>query len=264
MNDPMDPPRARVAVPVAGAKAAGRPADIVAGGACAFQLSQDATCASRARSLLAATMRQLGFPEEPIEDAQLAVSELATNVHVHTVKSRGGAAGLPELWVWGRTWPASELVVSVFDVHRNAWPVDAGAELLDEHGKGLTIVAALTSATGAHITRSRVASAVLGKCVWFALPVSATWPARRPMAPGRAALWLVEALRARGVSVSWRSDHTGVSVINAEALNVWVEPKVFTWRDGADYVRRPLADLQETAERIVGHIETARAATFTA
>ncbi|MGH3238828.1 MAG: ATP-binding protein [Spirillospora sp.] len=255
MHDPMDSPREQ-------AKVAGRPADIKAGGACAFQLSQDATCAFRARSLLAVTMRELGFVRELIEDAQLAVSELATNVHA--LQLRAGAAGIPELWVWARTWPASELVVSVFDAYRDAWPVDAGAGVLDEHGKGLSIVAALSSAAGAHITRSRVASAELGKCVWFALPTAATWTAaRRAMAPGRAALWLVESLRARGIDASWQSGHTGVSVITADSLNVWVEPEVFAWRDGVDFVRRPLADLQETAERIVGHIEAARAATFT-
>ncbi|MFF4242624.1 ATP-binding protein [Actinomadura geliboluensis] len=110
----------------------GAPADIPAGGACAFQLPGDRSAASHARSLVAATMRQLGFAPDPIEDARLAVSELATNALTHT-----SSTTRPELWIWARTRPTPQLVVSVFDAHRDAWPIICGADLLDEHGKGL-------------------------------------------------------------------------------------------------------------------------------
>ncbi|URN07665.1 hypothetical protein LUW74_32795 [Actinomadura madurae] len=97
----------------------GNPAGIPAGEACAFQLPPDPSAASHARSLTAATMRQLGYATDPIEDAKLAVSELATNALTHA----SSTAARPELWIWARTHPTPQLVVSVFDAHRDSWPV---------------------------------------------------------------------------------------------------------------------------------------------
>ncbi|GAA1892340.1 ATP-binding protein [Actinomadura bangladeshensis] len=172
----------------------GAPADIPAGGACAFQLPGDLSAASHARSLVAATMRQLGFNPDPIEDARLAVSELATNALTHA-----SSTTRPELWIWARTRPTPQLVVSVFDAHRGAWPTIRGTDLLDEHGKGLTIVAALATDTGTHRTRSRL-TASPGKCVWFTLALPAPWSATTSViAPIAAADRLTAALRSRGV-----------------------------------------------------------------
>ncbi|MFA1551779.1 ATP-binding protein [Actinomadura chokoriensis] len=233
----------------------GAPADIPIGGACAFQLPGDLSAASTARSLVAATMRQLGFAPDPIEDARLAVSELATNALTHAPPALIPAAQ-PELWIWARTRPAPQLVVSVFDAHRDAWPIALGAGLLDEHGKGLCIVAALATDTGIHLTRSRLTVSP-GKRVWFTLPLTAPWPADgSAIAPISAADRLTAALRSRGVPTTLRSDDHGVSLLTAGTTNIWVEPKAFAWHDGQGYTRHPLADLQETAERIVGHHET--------
>ncbi|MEU8803286.1 ATP-binding protein [Spirillospora sp. NPDC048819] len=232
----------------------GRPADIPPGGACAFQLPGDARCASQARSLLTATMRELNFTADSIEDAKLAVSELATNAHAHAPST-----SRPELWVWARTRPAPELVVSVFDTHCETWPVSHNADLLDEHGKGLAIVAALSSNTGTHHTRSRLTTSV-GKCVWFTLTLPTGWPAaKRVIIPAVAAGRLSEVLRARGVPAACRCDDNGISLINVGALNIWVEPNAFSWRSSQGYTRQPLIDLQEVAERIVSCHETASA-----
>ncbi|GAA0284354.1 hypothetical protein GCM10009527_095530 [Actinomadura nitritigenes] len=229
----------------------GRPADITVGGACAFQLPRDPSAASQARTLVAATMRELGFTTDTIDDAKLAVSELATNAHTHA-----SSATHPELWIWARTRPALELVVSVFDTHRDTWPVSGNADLLDEHGKGLSIVAALATRTGSHFTRSRLTTTT-GKCVWFTLPLPACWPtAVRVIAPKLASDNLLDALRGRGIPATGCSDDRGISVLTVATLNIWVGPTGFSWRDRRGYVRQPLIDLQETAERIVSRNET--------
>ncbi|TDD59849.1 hypothetical protein E1293_46125 [Actinomadura darangshiensis] len=229
----------------------GCPADIPAGGACAFQLPGDLSAAAHARSLVAATMRQLGFTPDPIEDARLAVSELTTNALTHAPSTTR-----PELWIWARTRPSPRLVVSVFDAHRDAWPSVRSADLLDEHGKGLSIVAALATDTGMHLTRSRL-TGLPGKRVWFALAHPIPWPVTSSViAPTSAADRLTSALRSRGVPTTRRSDDGGISVRTAETMNIWVEPKAFSWHDGHGYTREPLIDVQEVAERIVHHHET--------
>ncbi|GAA2166477.1 ATP-binding protein [Actinomadura napierensis] len=234
----------------------GKPADIPVGGACAFQLPPDPTCASRARSLLAATMRDLRLPQGLIEDAKLAVSELATNALNHAPSPWFSGMALPELWVWARTRPAPELVVSVFDAHREVWPIGTDADLLDDHGKGLAIVAALASNTGAHRTRARFRPACEGKRVWFAVALSTPWPEADQTVPPATAAWgLSEVLHARGIRVIRRTDEVGISILAIGDLNVWVEPKAFSWRTGRGYIHQPLVDLHETAECIVSHLE---------
>lgn len=115
---------------------------------------------------------------------------------------------------------------------------------------------ALSADTGSHFTRSRLTAAT-GKCVWFTFALPKPWPAaNHVVAPLSAASRLSAALRARGVPTTCRSDDSGISVLNTGALNVWVEPKAFSWREGQSYVRQPLLDLQETAERIISHHET--------
>ncbi|MFB4298481.1 ATP-binding protein [Actinomadura sp. NTSP31] len=228
----------------------GRPADISTGGACAFQLPRDPSAASRARTLVAATMRELDFTTDTIDDAKLAVSELATNAHIHA-----SSATRPELWIWARTRPAPELVVSIFDTHRDTWPVAGNADLLDEHGKGLSIVAALATRTGSHFTRSRLTT-MTGKCVWFTLCLPTSWSMVSPIAPKLASDNLLDSLHRRGIPATGCSDDRGISVLTVAALNIWVGPTGFSWRDGRGYVRQPLIDLQETTERIVSRHET--------
>ncbi|MFD0685181.1 ATP-binding protein [Actinomadura fibrosa] len=228
----------------------GRPADIANGGACVFQLPRDPSAVSKARSLIAATMRAFPFAADMVEDAKLAVSEVTTNALAHAAST-----ACPELWVWARTRPVPELVVSVFDAHRDTWPVADNGGLLDEHGRGMSIVAAFSTDAGSHLTRSRL-TRMSGKCVWFRLPLPEPWPGvDRVIAPRVAAERLSEVLRARGVLFTCRSDDSGISVLTLGARNVWVEPKSFSWRDGRGYVRQPLIDLQETAERIVSFEE---------
>ncbi|MEU8124942.1 ATP-binding protein [Spirillospora sp. NPDC049024] len=231
-------------------------ADIPAGGACAFPLPSDASTASRARSLLAATMRPLGFAEDQVEDGELAVSELATNAYTYASWPGRVCAVAQELWIWARTYPTPELVVSVFDSHRDVWPVTRDAVLLDEHGKGLSIVAAVSTSTGTHLTRSRLTAAP-GKCVWFTLPLPATWQiADRAIPPIFAACQLSGALKARGIPTTYRRDSGGATVLSTRTLNIWVAPKAFTWPDNHGHIRQPLIDLEETAERITSHHET--------
>ena len=231
----------------------GAPADIPAGGACAFQLPGDPSAASHARSLVAVTMCQLGFTTDSIEDTRLAVSELATNALTHAASTAP-----PELWLWARTSPTPQLVVSVFDAHRDTWPTIRNGDLLDEYGKGLSIVTAVSTGTGTHPSRSRLTAAP-GKCVWFTLALPTAWPQAAqgitPITPRTAANRLSAALKARGVPTTCRTDDSGISVLATNTLNIWVEPKAFSWRDGRAYTRQPLLDIQETAERIVGYHE---------
>ncbi|NDU73839.1 hypothetical protein GWI34_14500 [Actinomadura sp. DSM 109109] len=232
------------------------PVDIAAGGACSFPLPSDASTASRARSLLAAVMRPLGFASEQIEDGELAVSELATNAYTYASSTGRASAAGQELWLWARTCPTPELVVSVFDTQRETKPVIRDAELLDEHGKGLSIVAAVSASTGTHFTRSRLTTTP-GKCVWFTLALPTPWQmVDQALTPTLAACQLSDALKARGISAIYRREDSGATVLSTRTLNVWTGPEAFTWHDGRQYVRQPRIDLQETAERITSHHET--------
>lgn len=234
----------------------GEPTDIPAGGACAFPLPSDASTASLARSRLAATMRPLGFASDQIEDGELAVSELATNAYTYASSTgRVNAVG-QELWIWARTCPTPELVVSIFDTQRETWPVIRDAELLDEHGKGLSIVAAVSAGTGTHFTRSRL-TAGPGKCVWFTLALPTPWRmVEQALTPTLAAHQLSDALKARGISTTYRREDSGATVLSTRTLSIWIGSKTFTWHDGYRYTHQSLTDLEETAERITSHHET--------
>ncbi|WP_425394170.1 ATP-binding protein [Actinomadura oligospora] len=229
----------------------GRARDLPFGGACLWELPGDALGAKRARGLVGAAMAEVGFGASVVEDAVLAVSELATNAYRHAGDSL-------ELWVWARTRPRAELVVSVFDGNREAVPEVHGGDLLDESGKGLGIVAAVASGWGCHLSRSRLSHApVLGKVAWFVLPLPERWP-RPPwrVSPGVAARRLVDALAARGLNAEWSSDSAGVSIVSVDGINVWVCPLTFSWRGRTGvYARHPLIDLQEAAERVVQAVE---------
>jgi hypothetical protein len=232
-----------------------RRTDVAGGGARFFQLVQGSRCAAQARSLLASTMTSLGLPRGLVEDGELAVSELATNAHQHADRaSPDHPIVAPELWVWVRSCPVPQLVVSVFDADRAGLPRIGSIGLLEEDGKGLGIVAAVSAAWGTHPSRCRLGNwLVVGKVTWFALPLPGPWPGTdQIIEPSVAAHGLVDALAARGIDARCRSDDKGVSVVQAGGLNVWVHPTAFSWWDGGGrYVHHPLVDLQEVAEQVL-------------
>ncbi|MBX6765833.1 MAG: ATP-binding protein [Actinomadura rubrobrunea] len=244
------------------------PPNLVAGGACAWRLPADERAPAAARSLLGQVMDGLGLERGLIEDGQLAVSETVTNAFRHAkpepVTVDTADTG-PELWIWARTVPAPQLVVSVFDTVRHAIPHTTGTELLDEHGKGLHLVAAVTAAWGTGPSRSRLSpQRTPGKTVWFALPLPFRWPGRHlQVHPGTAAQCLLNALKQRGYTGERNTDDEGISVVELPGLNVWVLPQHFCWQPAPGRcVRRPLIDLQETTELLVRHLEGARGASI--
>src|SRR5258708_3213378 len=144
----------------------GDPRGILNGGSPNWQMPSDGTCARQCRSLLHATMTALRLPADLIDAGVLAVSELASNCSQHCQPY--DLAVPPELWIWSRNDPAPQLVVAVFDTCRGRWPDrNRHADLLDERGKGLGLVDAVTDQWGAHLTRSRLGSLrAPGKTVW--------------------------------------------------------------------------------------------------
>jgi hypothetical protein len=133
-----------------------RNSDIAAGGVCAWQLPRDASGPPLARALLARTMTTLGLSRAMVDDGVLAVSECATNAYQHAdAAGPYGSLAPPELWVFARTRPMSELVVSVFDADRSHLPQPAHAQPLDESGRGICILSAVTAAWGSRPSRSR-------------------------------------------------------------------------------------------------------------
>ncbi|TDD65981.1 ATP-binding protein, partial [Actinomadura darangshiensis] len=227
--------------------------------ACAWRLPGDEGGPAVARRLVQETMSRLGLGRDLIEDGKLAVSETATNAFRHGRAPGDRSTVTPELWVWARTVPSPQLVVSVFDGARTAVPREGRAGLLDEGGKGLELVRAITADWGSAATRSRVhTGAVPGKAVWFALPLGREWPGvRHTVHPGTAAQCLLLSVTRRGFVGTRNTGRDGLSVVMLPGLNVWVHPEHFCWRDGPRrYLRRPLIDLQETTEHVVRYLDS--------
>ncbi|MEV4251542.1 ATP-binding protein [Spirillospora sp. NPDC049652] len=198
-------------------------------------------------------MNDLGLPSDLIDDGALAVSELATNQLLH---APGSSA---ELWTWIRTHPSPHLVVTVFDTARDVVPVRSDDYLLDEHGKGLAIVAALAASVGAHPSRARLqANPVEGKAVWFTLPLPHPWlgTSVKPN-PLRARQQLLLALRSRGLPAKRVSDTPGTTTIHLDRLRIDITCDGFAWctEDGLP-LRYPLLDLQDAVEAIILQIDT--------
>jgi hypothetical protein len=263
---------------------------ILAGGL-SWALPDDASCASTARKHVRQTLAGLHLPAGLIDDAAVAVSELATNAWLHALDARpvsagsrpGGAA--PELWVYRRGAPQdAELVCGVFDARRDAWPrarrgsftllpddtdladPQLAAVLADNagNGHGLGIVAALSAATGWHRTRSRLAAdPVPGKVTWFAMTIPRSSLAAQPpsvhLTPAQAAHALIALLTARGLrEISHRHDTTRAAVSVTASLVVRCQDGIFQWPAQGTLRRRAYFDLADTTEDIIRlHEETA-------
>jgi hypothetical protein len=122
------------------------------------------TAPGTARGMLTATLRAwgLGHLRDP---AEAIASELVTNaVTASAAKAGGDAAPAPvTFWV---TAGGGELVIGAWDPHPEPPPPPARPGALAESGRGLLIVAALSSRWGCQPCRG-------GKHVWAAIPLAA-------------------------------------------------------------------------------------------
>ncbi|SEG15749.1 Anti-sigma regulatory factor (Ser/Thr protein kinase) [Thermomonospora echinospora] len=243
---------------------AGRPRDLPLGGACLWALPLDASIAARARQLVGDVLGALAFPREQLDNGRLAVSELATNAFQHARPPAPlrpfGQVAPAELWMWARTYPRRELVVTVFDACRDRVPVARAGGGLDEYGRGLGMVAELCASWGTGPSRSLLQTRPIpGKTVWFTLPLPDPWPgAARLASPSRTAESLHAMLARRGVHGVITRHAKGVSLVSAPCgINVTMEPAAMRYMGTeGTYVRRPLTDLNDLAEHIVRRNET--------
>jgi hypothetical protein len=132
-----------------------------------WALPGGAGCASHARRVLRDALADLDVPRDAIADAQLMVSELATNAHQHA-----GEHGPHELWLYrgaGET-VTGEVRCAVFDAFGDA-ALPGYSWTSGDCGRGLSIVRELSGGRwGMRRTRSRLGPPVRGKAVWFAVP----------------------------------------------------------------------------------------------
>ncbi|WP_285495503.1 ATP-binding protein [Actinomadura sp. NBRC 104425] len=132
----------------------------------AWSLPRGPACARHARALLAETLADLGVPRDPIADAKLMVSELATNAYQHAADY-----GPHELWlaVDGDAQPPAEIRCAVFDAYADA-RLPGYSWTSGDCGRGLSIVAQMSQGRwGLVHTLSRLGTPVPGKAVWFAV-----------------------------------------------------------------------------------------------
>jgi hypothetical protein len=137
--------------------------------------------ARQARRQVAETLGALDVPPEMVGDAEIMVSELATNAFRHAA-----GHGPHELWIFTPGQPhgdvagpdAREIVCAVFD----ALPeprLRADTAFCGDFGRGLSIVQELSGGRwGVQPARSRLhlgvrGYGVRGKAVWFGCPVPA-------------------------------------------------------------------------------------------
>ncbi|HEX7162641.1 MAG TPA: ATP-binding protein, partial [Trebonia sp.] len=113
------------------------------------ELSALPTAVSCARAHTTAMLAEWGLPDLR-DDAETVVSELATNAFLASVPREDA----PPAWDSGptliRLWllsDVSRLFIVVWDAVRRP-PVPVGAAELDEHGRGLLLVSALSSRWG--------------------------------------------------------------------------------------------------------------------
>ncbi|MFA1542749.1 ATP-binding protein [Actinomadura monticuli] len=122
--------------------------------------------AGHARRVLRDALASLGAPPDVIADAQLMVSELATNAHQHA-----GEHGPHELWLYrGEGRAGDEVRCAVFDAFADA-ALPGYSWTSGDCGRGLGIVRELSGGRwGLRRALSRLGPPVRGKAVWFALP----------------------------------------------------------------------------------------------
>ncbi len=249
------------------------------GGCFARPLPIDSTCAAAARRYFREAVSSLALPSGLVHDGVTMASELAANtLHAHrslarsSVRRRGAAAGIPEIWLYLRgTGRTRELVCKVFDTGRD-WTAGSVAELAKApadsvSGRGLQVVAGLSAGEwGCHLSRSRLGNwKVPGKAVWFALRIP---PAALPDHLGRMRYSpeeLTDELEAmladRGLAGGIvRADSDGISVLSlSRHLTVWRHGEMVSWRAApGSYLQRELGDLVDVTEQIVcAHEEAA-------
>ncbi len=249
-----------------------------------WRLPDNASCASTARAHIRQALADLQMPGELIDDAAVAVSELATNAWLHALDAKplaataGPGAAAPELWVYRRGGPPdAELVCGVFDTRRDVWPrarPDWSALLAEDtqladpqldailadnagNGHGLGIVAALSGTTGWHRTRSRSgAYPVPGKVIRFTMRIPDSSAAAQPppvrLTPDQAARTLTALLTARGIPEPTHRHDTAQSAVSVTAaLTVWCQEGAFQWQSRDGLERRAYSDLADTVEDVV-------------
>ncbi|MFC5187282.1 ATP-binding protein [Actinomadura harenae] len=224
-----------------------------AGQAKVLVLPPDRSCASVARSTVSVLMGELGLPDGLIDDAVVAVSELATNALLY------GDGTDAELWVWLRTRHAPSLVLTVFDTGPGPLPHAVHGDLLDVHGKGLAIVAALAETCGARLSRSRLRLVpARGKAVWCAFPLPEGYAVSVPvLTPARVTRWMVLELCRRGLFASHAGDIGGRSVLLVDELRVEITRTELSWRNtNGTKGCHPLPDLQDALEAITKSLTT--------
>jgi hypothetical protein len=170
------------------------------------------------------------------------------------------------------------LYQEVFDARRDAWPraqanlfrllpddTEVADSLLDAiltdaagSGHGLSIVAAMSDATGWHRTRSRLSDhPVTGKVAWFTMKIPGRSPAAQPppvhLTPVQAAHTLTALLAARGIRGI--SHHHGTRTQSAVSVKagptVRCQDGTFQWLAHGDVERRAYFDLADTMEDII-------------
>jgi hypothetical protein len=234
----------------------GTPHSIPYGGACALQLPLGPRGAKAARAFVVETMTALKLPADYNDDAEISISELATNAHLHTEEP----STPPEIWIWASTAPLPELVFSVFDACRARLPLPSRHEpgVLEEHGNGLAIVQSLAYETRSYFTRSRLAPRPSeGKATRFTQVVPDPWPKpQHVLTEPIAATRLLLALRSRGVPACLRRTAGTLNIVIPGALVVQVDVNSYRWREVLGDGSFPLIDLHEAVEAIIARIDT--------
>ena len=130
-----------------------------------WPLPGDATCAHRARALVVDTLTTLAVPAETVGDAELMVSELATNALQHAV-------GHVPYELWLSVVDERELYCAIFDTLRMRRLQRTTSLEKCDFGRGLGIVAELSRGRwGMCRAWSQRLPNVAGKVVWFGCPV---------------------------------------------------------------------------------------------
>lgn len=118
-----------------------------------LELAPDRSSPSSARRFVLSACRGWELPEELVESAVLAVSELVTNAVIH--------AATPALLMM--EYDGHALTLAVADGEARLPQLNEPAED-DEHGRGVALVDRLGATWGTQRT-------VLGKTVWVSFPV---------------------------------------------------------------------------------------------